>query len=71
MSGEGDGREVRYGFCAIAADRAAFDVCGVMRVMSSVHVSSHHRKPYQNSEQGIQRCVVYMSTRTSPGRTRP
>jgi hypothetical protein len=34
MSGDGDGRDVRYGFCAIAADKAAFETGGVMRVMS-------------------------------------
>jgi hypothetical protein len=34
MSGDGDGREVRYGFCARAADKAAFDAGGVIRVIS-------------------------------------
>lgn len=34
MSGDGDGRDVRYGFCARAADKAAFDAGGVIRVMS-------------------------------------
>ena len=33
-SGDGDGRDVRYGFCARAADKAAFDAGGVIRVMS-------------------------------------
>ena len=43
MSGEGDGRDVRYGFCATAADKAAYDVCGVMRVMSRMVVSLSSR----------------------------
>jgi hypothetical protein len=34
MSGDGDGRDVRYGFCARAADKAAFDASGVIRVIS-------------------------------------
>lgn len=34
MLGEGDGREVRCGFCARAAERVASDSGGVIRVMS-------------------------------------
>lgn len=34
MVGDGDGREVRYGFCARAAERVACDSGGVTRVMS-------------------------------------
>ena len=34
MSADGDGRDVRYGFCARAADRAGFEVGGVMSVIS-------------------------------------
>ena len=34
MSADGDGRDVRYGFCARAADRADFEVGGVMSVIS-------------------------------------
>ncbi len=63
MSGEGDGRDVKYGFCATAADRAACDVCGVMRVISRMLVSSNHQsKPYRNSERKIERCSVYKLT---------
>lgn len=35
MEGEGAGREVRYGFCARAAERVAWDSGGVIRVMSA------------------------------------
>src|SRR3954465_4087270 len=34
MSADGDGSDVRYGFCARAADRAGFEVGGVMSVIS-------------------------------------
>ena len=34
ISGDGDGSDVKYGFCARAADRASFEVGGVTRVMS-------------------------------------
>jgi hypothetical protein len=34
ISADGDGRDVRYGFCARAADKAAFEAGGVTRVMS-------------------------------------
>jgi hypothetical protein len=34
MSADGDGRDVRYGFCARAADRAGFEVDGVISVIS-------------------------------------
>jgi hypothetical protein len=34
MSADGDGRDVRYGFCARAADRAGLEVGGVMSVIS-------------------------------------
>ena len=34
MSGEGDGREVKCGFCARAAARVASDSGGVIKVIS-------------------------------------
>jgi hypothetical protein len=34
MSADGDGRDVRYGFCASAADRAGFEAGGVISVIS-------------------------------------
>jgi hypothetical protein len=34
ISGDGDGSDVKYGFCARAADKAAFEAGGVMRVIS-------------------------------------
>ena len=34
ISGDGDGSDVKYGFCAIAADKTACEAGGVIMVMS-------------------------------------